>query len=255
MQADVLRSGDRDAGRQEVAPLARRARGHRAARGQCAARPVRLPDPLPGLPDPAPLPRLRRPRSPSARLAAGAGGGGFLGTAAGARLKLGRPDVSCWSASRQRRRPASSARSPTPSRWPSRGTLIAGIANSLGKLSLDAIIQREVPDWLRASAFGRSETAAAAGLGDRRRARHRAAAQRPDRVRGGRRGARFRAGRDSGQQPAVRSHRGYRTVPGRPADSVPPTGRRRRPGRIRARGHLTGALARSGLEVGGDRSQ
>jgi MFS family permease len=34
----------------------------------------------------------------------------------------------------------------------------AGVANALGKLCLDAIIQREVPDQLRASAFARSET-------------------------------------------------------------------------------------------------
>jgi hypothetical protein len=34
----------------------------------------------------------------------------------------------------------------------------AGVANALGKLCLDAIIQREVPGQLRASAFARSET-------------------------------------------------------------------------------------------------
>jgi predicted MFS family arabinose efflux permease len=36
--------------------------------------------------------------------------------------------------------------------------LVAAIANALGKVSLDAIIQREVPESLRASAFARSET-------------------------------------------------------------------------------------------------
>jgi MFS family permease len=36
--------------------------------------------------------------------------------------------------------------------------LVAGITNSLGKTARDAIIQREVPESLRASAFGRSET-------------------------------------------------------------------------------------------------
>ena len=36
--------------------------------------------------------------------------------------------------------------------------LAASVANSLGKLCLDAIIQHEVADTLRASAFGRSET-------------------------------------------------------------------------------------------------
>ena len=35
---------------------------------------------------------------------------------------------------------------------------VSAIANALGKVSLDAIIQREVPDSLRASAFARSET-------------------------------------------------------------------------------------------------
>jgi predicted MFS family arabinose efflux permease len=35
---------------------------------------------------------------------------------------------------------------------------VAGITNALGKVSLDAIIQREVPEELRASAFARSET-------------------------------------------------------------------------------------------------
>ena len=35
---------------------------------------------------------------------------------------------------------------------------VAAVTNALGKVSLDAIIQREVPDSLRASAFARSET-------------------------------------------------------------------------------------------------
>jgi predicted MFS family arabinose efflux permease len=36
--------------------------------------------------------------------------------------------------------------------------LVAAVTNALGKVSLDAIIQREVPEGLRASAFARSET-------------------------------------------------------------------------------------------------
>jgi MFS family permease len=36
--------------------------------------------------------------------------------------------------------------------------LVAGLAQSLGKLSLDALIQRDVPERTRASAFARSET-------------------------------------------------------------------------------------------------
>jgi len=36
--------------------------------------------------------------------------------------------------------------------------LVAGAAQSLGKLCLDALIQREIPEQVRASAFARSET-------------------------------------------------------------------------------------------------
>jgi hypothetical protein len=36
--------------------------------------------------------------------------------------------------------------------------LVSSVTNALGKVSLDAIIQREVPESLRASAFARSET-------------------------------------------------------------------------------------------------
>jgi hypothetical protein len=35
---------------------------------------------------------------------------------------------------------------------------VSAVTNALGKVALDAIIQREVPDSLRASAFARSET-------------------------------------------------------------------------------------------------
>jgi MFS family permease len=35
---------------------------------------------------------------------------------------------------------------------------VAAVTNALGKAALDAIVQREVPDRLRASAFARSET-------------------------------------------------------------------------------------------------
>ncbi len=36
--------------------------------------------------------------------------------------------------------------------------LVAGTSQSLGKLSLDALIQREVPERVRTSVFARSET-------------------------------------------------------------------------------------------------
>jgi MFS family permease len=91
-------------------------------------------------------------------LAAAAGGGSLVGTALGARLRLSRPDpvllVSIGSVA---------AISVVAALSYSLSTailvaLVAGVANSFGKLCLDAIIQREVPDSLRASAFARSET-------------------------------------------------------------------------------------------------
>jgi MFS family permease len=91
-------------------------------------------------------------------LAAAAGGGSLIGTALGARLRLSRPDpvllVSIG---------AVAAISVVAALSYSLSTailvaLVAGVANSFGKLCLDAIIQREVPDSLRASAFARSET-------------------------------------------------------------------------------------------------
>ncbi|MEN3357553.1 MAG: hypothetical protein V7637_1535 [Mycobacteriales bacterium] len=91
-------------------------------------------------------------------LAAAAGGGSLVGTALGARLKLSRPDpVLLFSIG------AVVAISVVAALSYSLSTailvaLIAGVANSLGKLCLDAIIQREVPNSLRASAFARSET-------------------------------------------------------------------------------------------------
>lgn len=36
---------------------------------------------------------------------------------------------------------------------------VAGLAQALGKLSLDAMIQRDIPEEVRTSAFARSETA------------------------------------------------------------------------------------------------
>jgi MFS family permease len=91
-------------------------------------------------------------------VAIAAGGGSFLGTAAGARLRLGRPDVTvvaCVGA-------ATAMCVVTALTFSIEiavvAALVCGIANNLAKLSLDAIIQREVPDQMRASAFGRSET-------------------------------------------------------------------------------------------------
>jgi MFS family permease len=91
-------------------------------------------------------------------LAGAAGGGSFIGTALGARLRLTRPDPVLITAIG-----SVAAISVVAALSYSLSTailvaLVAGIANSFGKLCLDAIIQREVPNSLTASAFARSET-------------------------------------------------------------------------------------------------
>ena len=91
-------------------------------------------------------------------LVAAAAGGSVAGTALGARMTLSRPDpvlLTCIGGV------AVVALVAALSFSLSTAILVAaaaGVANALGKLCLDAIIQREVPDALRASAFARSET-------------------------------------------------------------------------------------------------
>ncbi|RBY96062.1 MFS transporter [Blastococcus sp. TF02-8] len=91
-------------------------------------------------------------------LAAAAGVGSFAGTAAGSRLHGAAPDRLVLYA-------AGTAAVVTVLAAVFYGfgmaVLVAGVsavANAIGKVSLDAIIQREVPESLRASAFARSET-------------------------------------------------------------------------------------------------
>ncbi|WP_324275940.1 MFS transporter [Blastococcus brunescens] len=91
-------------------------------------------------------------------IAAAAGLGSFAGTAIGSRMHAAAPDrlvlVSAASAA------AVTVLAAIFYSFPM-AVAVAGVAavtNALGKVSLDAIIQREVPDSLRASAFARSET-------------------------------------------------------------------------------------------------
>jgi hypothetical protein len=91
-------------------------------------------------------------------LVAAAAGGSVVGTALGARMRLSRPDpvlLACIGGVAVVALVAALSYSLTTAILVSAAT---GIANALGKLCLDAIIQREVPDSLRASAFARSET-------------------------------------------------------------------------------------------------
>lgn len=91
-------------------------------------------------------------------LGAASGVGNFLGTATGTRLRMARPDliilwstgaaaVGCVVAAALFSLPVAIG-----------AMLISSVSNALSKLSLDAIIQRDVAESLRSSAFGRSET-------------------------------------------------------------------------------------------------
>jgi MFS family permease len=91
-------------------------------------------------------------------IAAAAGAGSFLGTGVATRLNSTSPDKVVLVA-------AGAAAAITAlaafTFSLAMAALVAGVAavtNALGKAALDAIIQREVPDSLRASAFARSET-------------------------------------------------------------------------------------------------
>ncbi|WP_216210032.1 MFS transporter [Amycolatopsis aidingensis] len=91
-------------------------------------------------------------------IGAAAGTGGFLGNALGSRLHLGRPDqviVGCVA--------GVLAATLLATVLAGLGTaaivgLVGATASALAKISLDAVIQDDLPDASRASAFGRSET-------------------------------------------------------------------------------------------------
>lgn len=91
-------------------------------------------------------------------IAAAAGIGSFLGNAVGARLHFGAPDqvvIGCLTAALVT--VVVAAVLPGLATAAAVG-LIGATASSLAKVSLDAVIQDDVPDESRASAFGRSET-------------------------------------------------------------------------------------------------
>ncbi|MEO7260302.1 MAG: MFS transporter, partial [Jatrophihabitantaceae bacterium] len=91
-------------------------------------------------------------------LGAVSGVGNFVGTGIGTRLRMARPDLIillCTSAAALGCLVAAVLFS-----FPLAivAMLVSAVANALSKLSLDAIIQRDVAESLRSSAFGRSET-------------------------------------------------------------------------------------------------
>jgi hypothetical protein len=89
---------------------------------------------------------------------AAAGAGGFLGNAVGARLHFGKPDqaiVGCVAAGVTMAVLTSLVQGITVVAVTA---LVAATGSAIAKVCLDAVIQREMPEASRASAFGRSET-------------------------------------------------------------------------------------------------
>ncbi len=89
---------------------------------------------------------------------AATGAGNFLGTGIGTRLRLARPDIVIIACAVGATVGLLAAALFFSLALAIVATLLTSTANSLAKLSLDAVIQRDVPESLRSSAFGRSET-------------------------------------------------------------------------------------------------
>ncbi|WP_326566535.1 MFS transporter [Amycolatopsis rhabdoformis] len=91
-------------------------------------------------------------------IGAAAGAGGFVGNALGSRLQFGAPDqVIVWCVT------ACVGVTLIATLLPGLATaavvgLVGATASALAKISLDAVIQEDLPEQSRASAFGRSET-------------------------------------------------------------------------------------------------
>ena len=92
-------------------------------------------------------------------LVAGAAGvGSFVGNAVGARMQFGKPDqvvLACVGGCLAGGVLAAMTGNVTTAAI---AALVAAVASALAKISLDATIQKDLPDASRASAFGRSET-------------------------------------------------------------------------------------------------
>jgi len=89
---------------------------------------------------------------------AAAGLGNFAGNAVGARLHLGRPDLVITGCAVSALAMTIVAALIPGLTTAALATLVGVMAAALAKVSLDAIMQRELPEAARASAFGRTET-------------------------------------------------------------------------------------------------
>ncbi len=91
-------------------------------------------------------------------IGAAAGVGGFLGNALGSRMQFGKPDqviIACLASVLASTIVATVASGLATAALVG---LVGSTASSLSKNSLDAVIQQDMPEESRASAFGRSET-------------------------------------------------------------------------------------------------
>ncbi len=131
---------------------------HLAAGRIGAAVHVRVPDDLHGVLGRVHPARMSRRRWPSGAVVGAAGVGNFLGTAIGARLKLSRPERVISLSIGIAGVAALLTGLVFSIDFAVVGMLLVAAANALGKIALDAVIQRDVAETLRSSAFARSET-------------------------------------------------------------------------------------------------
>jgi hypothetical protein len=87
-----------------------------------------------------------------------AGVGNFLGTAIGTRLKMSRPETIIIIAVSAAGAVCVLVGLAFGIAFAAVGMLTSAVANALSKIALDALIQRDVVETLRSSAFARSET-------------------------------------------------------------------------------------------------
>jgi predicted MFS family arabinose efflux permease len=91
-------------------------------------------------------------------LAVAAGLGNFVGTAAGTRMTLARPELIILIGAATAAAVCLLTAVLFSTWFALLAMLLSAIANSLAKISLDSVIQRDVTETMRSSAFGRSET-------------------------------------------------------------------------------------------------
>jgi predicted MFS family arabinose efflux permease len=87
-----------------------------------------------------------------------AGVGNFAGTAIGTRLKMARPELVIVSSTAAAAVACVLVAVLFDISVAILGMLVASVANALSKIALDALIQRDVVETLRSTAFGKSET-------------------------------------------------------------------------------------------------